>query len=102
MRPDNFKRLIGKNIQTYRMIYNTVDGLLMPILITTGAMNEYKILDQFAKKMFECLIDNYAETISRLKYSKKIFKKNFAEGKYLFDGVHEEFMPYFRICSHLM
>jgi glyoxylate utilization-related uncharacterized protein len=45
MRPKNFKRLTHKKIHTYRAIYNTVDGLLIPILITTGAMNEYKILD---------------------------------------------------------
>jgi len=52
--------------------------------------------------MFECLIDNFAQTISNLKSSKKRFKKNFAEGKYLFDGIHEDFVPYFRFCSNLM
>jgi len=41
MRPDNFRRLTGRKIHTYRAIYNTVDGLLIPILITTGAMNEF-------------------------------------------------------------
>jgi hypothetical protein len=102
MRPDNFKRLIGRPIHHYRAIFNTVDGILIPILITTGAMTEYEILDKLAKKIFECLIDNYAETISKLKSSKKTFKKNFAEGKQLFDGIHEEFVPYFRICSNLI
>lgn len=76
--------------------------MLIPLLVVAGFMDQYSFVDNFVKKIMTNLIDDFASTISILKTSKKIFKKNFAEGKPLLEGIDELILDYFSIAQSLI
>jgi len=79
----------------YKCVYNTIDGLLIPIIVSTGCMSNYELIDRFVKNAMCSLINNYADCISLLKTEKKVFKKNFATGLPLMKGISQKFSTYF-------
>jgi len=101
-RPANFGKLVGSRIGAYQNLYNTVDGLLIPLLVKLGLMTQYSFVDTFVRKILFELINDYATTISILKTAKKVFKKNFAEGKPLLGGIPSLLLDYFGIAQALI
>ncbi|APG77086.1 RNA-dependent RNA polymerase [Beihai narna-like virus 23] len=88
----HFQRALSKLCRSYdyRTIqrwWYTVDGLVLPLLLThPDPDSQMETIDRLIKFGFENCANNYSHFISRMKRLKKLLRKEFAEGTDLTSG----------------